>query len=144
MLEADSNYSVGRGTDAPFEQIGADWIDGLRLAQALNSRFIPGVRVYPTRFRPLESNFAGKEIEGIRFVITDREAFDSTRLGIEVAVALQKLFPGKLDLEKCRFLIGSGQMVNELKTGGDASSIELEAQRQQKQFVERRARFLLY
>ncbi len=95
MLEAAKNYSVGRGTDAPFEQIGADWIRGAELAKFLNSRFVPGVRIYPTRFTPNASNFAGKSIEGVRFVITDREALDSTRLGVEIAFALQKLYPGQ-------------------------------------------------
>ena len=61
----------------------------------LNAEFIPGVRVYPTRFQPSSSHFAGRTIEGVRFVITDREAFDSVRLGLEVAVALQKLFREK-------------------------------------------------
>lgn len=144
MLEANTNYSVGRGTDAPFEQIGADWISGPLLAHALNARFIPGVRVYPTRFRPAESNFAGKEIEGVRFIVTDREAFDSTRLGIELAVELQKLFPGKLDIEKCRFLIGDEKIVSELKSSDDAGAIWYQAQQQAKQFAERRKPFLLY
>ena len=58
------NYSVGRGTDSPFEQIGADWIHGRELAGFLNGRFIPGVRVYPTRFRPPASNFSGKDDGG--------------------------------------------------------------------------------
>ena len=102
MLEYNTNYSVGRGTDAPFEQIGADWIKGQALAAALNAQFIPGVRAYPTKFQPTASNFAGQTIEGVRFVITDRESFDSTRLGIEIAVALQTLYPGKIDFEKCK------------------------------------------
>jgi uncharacterized protein YbbC (DUF1343 family) len=144
MLEADRNYSVGRGTGAPFEQIGADWMQGQSLAQYLNSRFIPGVRVYATRFRPVSSNFEGKDVEGVRFVITDREAFDSTRLGIEVAAALERLFPGKPDLEKCRYLIGNREAVEEIKSGQDASIVWSQAQAQAKQFAERRKPYLLY
>lgn len=144
MLEADPTLSVGRGTDSPFEQIGAPWMDGLALAQLLNSRFIPGIRVYPTRFRPSSSNFAGIDISGVRFVITDREAFDSTRLGVEVAAALQKLFPGKIDFEKCRFLIGNRQVLNELKGNQDASMIWRHMQEQATQFAERRRPYLLY
>ena len=67
LLEAAKNYSVGRGTDAPFEQIGADFISGRELAAYLNRRQIPGVRVYPTRFTPADSNFKGVRIEGVRF-----------------------------------------------------------------------------
>ncbi len=144
MLEADTNYSVGRGTDAPFEQIGADWMVGSNLAQVLNSHFIPGLRVYPTRFRPSESHFAGKEIEGVRFVITDREAFDSTRLGIELIVALQQLYPGKLDLEKCRYLIGNIDLVKRMKSGSDVGAIWSRALEQATAFSERRKPFLLY
>ena len=144
MLEADVNYSVGRGTDAPFEQIGADWIQGQALAQYLNGRFIPGVRAYATRFQPVSSNFAGKEIEGVRFVVTNREAFDSTRLGIEVAAGLQKLFPGKLNIEKCRYLIGNHVVVSDLELGRDASAIWMRAQAQAAEFAERRKQYLLY
>ncbi|MBV8897846.1 MAG: DUF1343 domain-containing protein, partial [Acidobacteriaceae bacterium] len=144
MLEFDTNYSVGRGTDAPFEQIGADWIDGGALATYLNARFIPGVRIYPTQFTPTSSNFAGKTLAGIRFVITDREAFDSTRLGLEVAAALEKLYPGKLDLEKCKSLIGNREVISDLESGEDTSVIWALAQRQAAEFVTRRKSFLLY
>ncbi len=144
MLEANTNYSVGRGTDAPFEQVGADWMQGAELARALNQRYIPGVRVYPTRCHPIESNFAGKDIEGVRFVITDREAFDSTRLGIELATALAKLYPGKIDFEKCRFLIGNRKVVDSLKRADDADSITAEAQSEASDFDARRKPFLLY
>lgn len=144
MLEASKNYSVGRGTDAPFEQIGADWIQGEILARFLNARFIPGVRVYPTSFCPNSSNFAGRVVQGVRFVITDRESFDSTRLGIELAAALQELYPGKIDLDACRFLIGNREIIHKLQTGEDASAIWSEAQKQAAQFDSRRQRYLLY
>lgn len=144
MLEANRNYSVGRGTDAPFEQIGADWIHGAALSQELNKRFIPGVRTYPTRFQPAESNFTGKEIEGVRFVITDREAFDSTRLGIEIGVALQKLYPGKVDFDKCRFLIANSSTINGFKAGTDGGPIWSQAQKEAGEFTELRKKYLLY
>lgn len=144
MLEASKNYSVGRGTDAPFEQIGADWIQGEILARFLNARFIPGVRVYPTSFCPNSSNLAGRVVQGVRFVITDRESFDSTRLGIELAAALQELYPGKIDLDACRFLIGNREIIHKLQTGEDASAIWSEAQKQAAQFDSRRQRYLLY
>jgi uncharacterized protein YbbC (DUF1343 family) len=144
MLEAATNYSVGRGTDAPFEQIGADWIDGQTLAQYLNSRFIPGVRVYPTTFRPSSSNFKGVEVSGVRFVITDRDAFDSTRLGLEIAAALQKLYPGKIDFEKCRFLIGNHTALGALELSKDASAIWMKAVQDAAEFATRRKPYLLY
>ncbi len=144
MLEAAKNYSVGRGTDAPFEQIGADWIEGPALALALNERLIPGVRVYPTRFRPSSSNLANKQLEGVRFVVTDRASFDSTRFGVELAAALQQLYPGKIDFEKCRSLIGSRAIVDGLKEGQDASTLWKQMESDAELFTERRKVYLLY
>ncbi len=137
MIESSPNLSVGRGTDAPFEQLGADWIRGPELAQALNARSIPGVRAYPTRFEPSDSVFKGKSIEGVRFVILNRETFSATRLGLELASALQRLYPGKLDLEACRLSIGSRKVIDELKAGTDPSTIELHLLDDLEAFAER-------
>jgi uncharacterized protein YbbC (DUF1343 family)/CubicO group peptidase (beta-lactamase class C family) len=144
MLEANKNYSVGRGSDAPFEQIGAEWMDGSAVSAYLNARFIPGVRVYPTQFMPTSSKSAGKVLNGIRFVVTDRQSFDSMRLGVEIASALQKLYPGKLDFESCKWLIGSREVINDLESGKDPSVILSLVQRQATEFAQRRSPFLLY
>src|SRR5258708_6125551 len=82
LLEASTNYSVGRGTSSPFEQIGAEFIDGKQLADYLTAKHIPGVTIQPTRFKPESSNLSGKTIQGIAFQLTDREAFVSSRLGL--------------------------------------------------------------
>ena len=72
----------GRGTDTPFEQIGAPWIDGRALASLLNARSIPGVRVYPGALHAgARATFAGEVCQGIFFVVTDREALRPVRLG---------------------------------------------------------------
>ncbi len=149
MLEASKNYSVGRGTDAPFEQVGADWIHGRELAAFLNSRFIPGVRAYPTRFTPARftpgsSNFAGQSIEGVRFVITDRDAFDSARLGLELMYAFGKLFPGKMALDTNRFLIGNQQVIAAGKEGADPRTTLQKVEESLAAFVQRREKYLLY
>ena len=144
MLEASKNYSVGRGTDAPFELIGADWIQGRELATFLNGRFIPGVRVYPVRFRPNASNFSGKTVEGVRFVLTNRDTFDSTRLGLEVAFALGKLYPGKLIWQDNRFLIGSQGVMKAIQASSDPRNIVEEMQDPLARFIERREKYLLY
>jgi uncharacterized protein YbbC (DUF1343 family)/CubicO group peptidase (beta-lactamase class C family) len=144
MLEASPNYSVGRGTDAPFEQIGADWIRGSELASFLNGRYIPGVRVYATRFRPASSNFAGKMIEGVRFVITDRNSFDSTRLGLELGYALEKLYPGKIPWDANRFLIGNHEVIEAGKAGLDPRTTVQKMQDSLASFVSGREKYLLY
>ena len=74
-----TNISVGRGTDTPFEHIGAPWIDGVQLADALNARSIPGVRFYPVRFTPASSKYANEECQGVFIIVTDRVAMRPTR-----------------------------------------------------------------
>ena len=144
MIEASRNYSVGRGTDAPFEQIGADWIRGPELAAFLNARFIPGLRAYPTRFRPVSSNFSGRSIEGVRFVITDREAFDSERLGLEIASALGHLYPSRIALEENRWLIGNRRVIEMLQAGEDPARIQQAGEDALQAFLKLREEHLLY
>ncbi|HTP86357.1 MAG TPA: exo-beta-N-acetylmuramidase NamZ domain-containing protein [Bryobacteraceae bacterium] len=144
MLEASKNYSVGRGTDTPFEQIGADWIDGHRLAAYLGMRHVPGVQILPARFRPEASNFKGKWIEGVRFSIADRDAFDSTRLGIEIAAALEHLWPGRLDLEADRWLMGNRRLLEDLRAGKDPRTLVQTMRDSLAAFVQERKSWLLY
>jgi uncharacterized protein YbbC (DUF1343 family)/CubicO group peptidase (beta-lactamase class C family) len=144
LLEASPSYSVGRGTDAPFEQIGADWINGAQLAQFLNQRFVPGIRAYATRFQPSSGPFAGKRIEGVRFVILNREQLNSARLGLEVGYALEKLYPGKINFEACRFLIGNRAVIDAMKAGEEPAAIEQRVQPQVRRFEDRRHPYLLY
>jgi uncharacterized protein YbbC (DUF1343 family) len=136
LIESSKNYSVGRATDAPFEQIGAAWVHGVELAEFLNSRYIPGVRVYPTHLTPA--------MEGIRFVITDREQLDSIRLGLEVAFALHQLYPGKIDFEASKRLIGNRKVIDALKAGDDPRIIEPGLLNDVAAFMLRRRPFLLY
>jgi uncharacterized protein YbbC (DUF1343 family)/CubicO group peptidase (beta-lactamase class C family) len=144
MLEASKNYSVGRGTDSPFELIGADWIRGRELSGFLNGRYIPGVRVYPARFRPTSSNFNGKTIEGVRFVVTNRDTFDSTRLGLELGYALNQLYPGKITWQENRFLVGNKEVLKDLKDGIDPRTILQEMEGSLGGFIQHRERYLLY
>ena len=144
LLEYSKNLSMGRGTDAPFEQIGADFIGGRELAEYLDKRLIPGVRVYPTSFTPTESNFKGVRIEGVRFVITNRELLDSTRLGLEVGAALEKLYPGKIDFAASKRLIGSDDVVQRLKAGEDPRQILQSFEDPLEAFLKVRERYLIY
>ena len=85
-----TNVSVGRGTDTPFELVGAPWINSRELAAYLNARGIAGVRFVPVTFTPTASNYAGQKCEGVNVVLTERNALDAPELGIELAAALQK------------------------------------------------------
>ena len=144
LLEAAKNFSVGRGTDVPFEQVGADYIGGRELAGWLNSRQIPGVRAYPTSFTPTESNFRGVRTEGVRFQVTNRELFDSTRLGLELAAAIEKFYPGKIDFSVCKNLIGSDDVIRRLAAGEDARTIQQSFADAVGGFVQLREKYLLY
>jgi len=136
--------SVGRGTNFPFEQVGADFIGGRELAAYLYQRQIPGVHFYPTSFTPASSNFQGVHIEGVRFAIVDRESLDATRLGLEVAAALQKLYPGKIDWAVDKKLIGSDDVVRRLQAGEDPRSIERAIGDGVAGFVKLREKYLIY
>jgi uncharacterized protein YbbC (DUF1343 family)/CubicO group peptidase (beta-lactamase class C family) len=144
LLEASKEYSVGRGTEAPFEQIGAEWIRGAELASFLNARQIPGVRVYATRFTPGAAPLKDRALEGVRFVVTNRELFSSVRFGLEIAYALQKLYPGRIDFELARSLVGSRRVVDAMKAGTDPSAIVSGYEDEVAGFIGRRRGFLLY
>ncbi len=144
MLEYSRTYSVGRGTDAPFEQAGAEFVSGRELAAHINKRLVPGVRLYPTVFTPASSNLAGKEIQGVRFVVTNREAFSPSRLGLEIAGAFQQLSPGSIDLAANTRLIGNSAAMDAIKAGEDPRIIQLRLDEELRPFLEKRAKYLLY
>jgi uncharacterized protein YbbC (DUF1343 family) len=122
--------------------VGGEFVDGPKLAAYLDGRAIPGVRVYPVQFQPTASHLAGKLVNGVRFVVTDRDAFDSTRLGSELAAALQKLYPGKMDFAPNKTLIGSDAFVRGLAAGKDP--VDLIKAEPLDKFNEMRQRYLLY
>jgi uncharacterized protein YbbC (DUF1343 family)/CubicO group peptidase (beta-lactamase class C family) len=141
MLEHSANYSVGRGTDAPFEQIGADWMNGSDLAKHLNERNIPGVRISPVSFTPASSNFSGKTISGVRFAVTNRDVLSPSRLGLAVAETLRTLYPTRIVIEGNRDLVGSSDVIRALESGLDTTP---SAAAHLKEFMELRRKFLLY
>ncbi|MEZ5400490.1 MAG: DUF1343 domain-containing protein [Bryobacteraceae bacterium] len=144
MLEYTKSYSVGRWTDGPFEQIGAPWINGPALAEYLSRREIPGVRFYATVFAPNGDPLNGQTCRGVRFVVTDREELDATRLGLELAGALLKLFPGKVDLTANAKLIGRKAVIGKLAAGEDPAAVARWMRAETVRFLEVRAKYLLY
>jgi uncharacterized protein YbbC (DUF1343 family) len=144
LLEQTKNFSVGRGTRVAYEQVGADWLDARKLAAFLNNRRIPGVRAYPTRMHPTYSHFKDQDINGVRFIITDREALNSVQLGLEIICAIQKLYPGKIDIEVNHRLIGNAATIAALRDGKDPKTIESDFDSALKQFLNTRKKYLLY
>ncbi len=138
------NLSVGRGTDTPFEQIGAPWIDGRRLAAHLNARRLPGVRAYPVFFTPASSKFAGERCQGVFFVVTDREVLKPVRLGLEVASALFTLHPGAFDPGRTAILVGSAASLERVRTGEDPADVVQSWAKAEGAWRSLRAKYLLY
>jgi uncharacterized protein YbbC (DUF1343 family)/CubicO group peptidase (beta-lactamase class C family) len=144
MLEYSTNYSVGRGTDSPFELVGAEFMHGTEFAEYLNQRLIPGLRAYAVRFKPTESHLAGKTIEGVRFVVTNRDVFDAGRFGIELAAALQHLYPGKITFAVDRRLIGSTPIVDGLGKGVGPENLKKTEKEGLEKFELIRQKYLIY
>jgi uncharacterized protein YbbC (DUF1343 family)/CubicO group peptidase (beta-lactamase class C family) len=139
-----TNLSVGRGTDTPFEVVGAPWVDGRRLAAVLSARKIPGVTFTPIRFTPASSTFAGERCGGVRIAVTDRDALAPVALGIEIAVALRDLHPADWKREKFLDLLANRDTFERLQRGETADSIIGSWKKDVTAFQARRARFLLY
>jgi uncharacterized protein YbbC (DUF1343 family) len=140
-----TNVSVGRGTDAPFEQVGAPWIVGTTLADALNSRMVPGVRVYPTSFVPAaDAVFGGQTCGGVRVMVTDRARFRPVRFGVELAAALFRLYGSAFDLDKAVSLFGSEDGLARIKAGEDPAAIARSWASDEARWRSLRAKYLLY
>jgi uncharacterized protein YbbC (DUF1343 family)/CubicO group peptidase (beta-lactamase class C family) len=140
-----ANVSVGRGTDSPFEQIGAPWIDGAKLAAELNRRAVAGVRFYPVTFTPQDgARFGGVQCSGVFMIVTDREALKPVRMGVEIASALVRLHGTEFEIDRTARLLGSRDTIGRLKAGEDPASIARTWAAGEAQWRLRRAKYLLY
>jgi SSS family transporter len=140
-----SNISVGRGTDTPFEYVGAPWIDGRTLAHTLNARFLPGVRFLPVEFTPhAPYPYADQLCHGIELIVTDRNVLDSPELGLEIVTALHKLFPDKFQLSKIDTLLVNKTVLEQLLAGRDPQRISEDWQQSLRDFESKRKPYLLY
>ena len=144
MLEFMPDYSVGRGTDEPFRFIGAPWINGPELADELRAAMLPGVRVYPRQLRPRASVFSGELIPGVYFSIVDRGKLQPTRLGLEIAASLSKLYPDHVDLDVSSKLIGNQSTIDSLTRGVPVAEVWKNVERSLAEFRSRRRAFMIY
>jgi uncharacterized protein YbbC (DUF1343 family) len=143
MVEG-ANVSVGRGTDTPFELLGAPWMDSRNLATYLNARDIQGVRFVPVDFKPLSNSFADRLCHGVQIVLIDRQALDPAELGVELAASLWKLYPDVFQLDKTLPLIGARWVLQAIEAGKDPRRIVYEWQGALEQFRTSRSKYLLY
>ncbi len=138
-----TNVSVGRGTDTPFEWLGAPWIDGVGLARVLNSQALPGVRFVPVRFTPQSSKYAGELCEGIQVIVTDRSQFASVDCGIAIGAALNQGYP-QWETKELNRLLGNRQVAEALLSGSEWADIKVLWLPELKAFDQRRQSHLLY
>jgi uncharacterized protein YbbC (DUF1343 family)/CubicO group peptidase (beta-lactamase class C family) len=143
MIES-SNISVGRGTDTPFELIGAPWIDPTQLAQFLNARALSGIRFQPIRFTPASSEYASQDCGGVNLILTDRNALDAPELGIEIASALHRLYPEKFKPAGIDTLMRSKSTLEAITNNEDPRRIADNWREAQDQFAIIRTKYLLY
>jgi len=143
LLET-TNVSVGRGTDTPFEVLGAPWIQGDKLAEYLNQRGLPGVRFVALRFTPKSSVFKDVECGGVNIIVTARDRFRPIATGIEIAVALRTLYQGEWKIDSYLRLLVNSNALERLKRGDSARDIVNSWNPKLEEFRSARAEFLLY
>ena len=143
LLET-TNISVGRGTDTPFELLGAPWMDGRKLASYLNGRGVAGVTFVPVRFTPRASVYKGEECGGVNFVVTNRALFKPVRAGLEIAVALRRLYPQEWKVDDLMRLLANSDTLERVKRGDEPASIAQSWQTRLDEFRRARSRVLLY
>jgi len=135
---------VGRGTDTPFEIIGAPYINDLVLAAELNRANLPGVRFVPIRFKPTYSTFKDKECGGAAIVVTDREKLQAVDVGIAIALTVQRLHPTEYALDKVKPLLRDEATLQAIKAGASLAAIKRAWSADLDQFKSRRVSYLLY
>ncbi len=143
LLET-TNLSVGRGTDTPFEVVGAPWIAPEELARYLNARAIGGVRFVPIEFTPNSAVFAHKQCGGVNIVVTDRDALDAPEMGVEIAAALQTLYPGQYKIAGLDSLMVSKTSFDSIAAGQDPRRVAEQWRNGIEQFQTMRTKYLLY
>ncbi len=143
LLET-TNVSVGRGTDTPFEILGAPYIDGRKLAEALNAAKLSGVRFVPVRFTPNASTNKGMECGGVNVFVTNRNTFEPVLTGLEIAAQIYKLYPKEFNVEKFNRLLVSDKIFTAFKQGSEAKALKQIWEGDLEKFKMVRQKYLLY
>ncbi len=143
LLEA-TNLSVGRGTDAPFERLGAPWLDGKGLAAALAADDLPGVRFEATTFTPDADRYANEACGGVRVVVVDRARFEPVQTGLAIARELRRLHRQEWEFEKLSRLLVHPAAMRAIDAGLPLASIAETYRAELAAFMAKREKYLLY
>jgi len=140
----NGRVSVGRGTEAPFEEFGAPWMHGEDVASRLNERHIPGVRFVAADFIPVAGLYAAERCGGVAIRVLDKRAVRSMTMGIEIASILKQLYRDHFDVQKMLFLVGNEQTIRQLQQGVPATEIVKGWETDLRTFEALRRKYLLY
>jgi uncharacterized protein YbbC (DUF1343 family) len=140
----ESALSVGRGTDTPFEVVGAPYIDDVKLAEELNDAALPGVRFVPIRFTPAASVHQGRLCRGVYILLTDRDRCNVVDVGLQLAETLYRLYPKDFDPDKMKHLLLDQPTLDALKAHKPLKDIRAAWQKNLDEFLKVRAKYLIY
>jgi uncharacterized protein YbbC (DUF1343 family) len=143
LLEA-TNLSVGRGTDTPFEVVGAPWIKAQDLADAMNGKDLAGVTFQPIYFTPSSSVYAGQGVGGIRIIVTDRDAIRPVTVALATGRELSTRYPGQFRPEAIQNLLVNRATMWSFLRGESFTRIRNWAEATRASFLQRRASYLIY
>ena len=143
-LVEGTNLSVGRGTDTPFELVGAPWINGRELARYLNERSIAGVRFLPVTFTPASSTYTGRKCQGVNIILLGRNNLDAPELGIELATAIRKFYPQDFKMDRMIEILANQAVFDAIAQGHDPRRIAQDWQDSLEKFQRLRQKYLLY
>ncbi|MBI1325240.1 DUF1343 domain-containing protein [bacterium] len=143
LIEA-TNVATGRGTDTPFERVGAPWIDSRKWAEALNALQLPGVRFVPTTFTPTERQYAREKCNGVFVQMTDRDSIRGVDIGLAMAATLRKLYPEEWKPEKLDVICVNRKLVEAVTAGRSFAQLKAIAHSGDAAYAERRAKALIY
>ncbi len=143
LLEA-TNVSVGRGTDRPFEIVGAPWIEPVRFAAELEAAQVPAVRFVPLYFTPNASTNQGVKCGGVQMVLTNPEKLNSVLAGLTLISVLRKLYPDKFEVDRVLRLLGNSAAMDLIKEGKAPAAVLQAGSADVASFMARRQKALLY
>ena len=140
----NAGVSVGRGTEAPFEEFGAPWINGDEVAAELNARHLPGLRFTGQPFIPVVGLYGGQRCGGVAVRVIDKQAVRSMSMGIEIAAILKKLYPANFDPAKLLLLVANADTIRQLQEGASPEQIIAGWSNQLNDFDILRRKYYLY
>ncbi len=140
----ESALSVGRGTDAPFEIVGAPYVEDVRLANELNRAGLPGVRFVPIEFTPKQSVHQGELCRGVSILLTDRNGCSVVDVGLMIARTLHRWYPNDFDVGKMSHLLLHTETLAAIKADKSLDEIHALWKTERDAFLKRREKYLIY